>query len=212
MLNRSRPAQSLLEAIIAIGVILVATISATTLIIVTITAGRASTDKIEAANFAREGVEVVRQIRDSNWMKRAQNINNPSTGTTYAWDDNPFFLGLDSDFRVENAKYAQLGGAIGDQNTFSLSYSPTTGWSLNDGSSNPVNNIISKNQFSPSTTFFTQYCSDPTCTATKYSRTITIEKKTETNAGDYLDIVSTVTWRNRGDKFLKVSERLYDWR
>lgn len=71
---RQRPSQTLLEAILAIGVILVAVFSSTTLIVSTVTAGQSSEDKILAGNLAREGIEVVRGIRDSNWIKRAENI------------------------------------------------------------------------------------------------------------------------------------------
>lgn len=79
-INHSRQSQTLLEAILAIGVILVAVFSSTTLIVSTVTAGQSSEDKILAGNLAREGIEVVRGIRDSNWIKRAQNI------TAVDWD------------------------------------------------------------------------------------------------------------------------------
>lgn len=199
MLIRSRPAQSLLEAIIAIGVIMVATISATTLIVTTISSGRVSADKIQAANFAREGAEVVRAIRDSNWLKRAQNIDDNHTpqiaaDTTVQWDDSGSIT--DGYQRLEGTSY--VAQYVKSTNTWSLV--------LNG---DPV--IYFRNVSTP---FFTQICTEPSvCTATKYSRSIAISKITsDTNAGDYLQVVTTVTWNNHGAKSLVVTERLYDWR
>ena len=60
--------QSLLELIVAIGIILACTIATLTLVITSIQAGRKGSDKIIATNLAREGIEIVRNIRDSNWL------------------------------------------------------------------------------------------------------------------------------------------------
>ena len=60
--------QGLLEALVAIFIILGAVISTLTLVISSINAGRISTDKLVASSLAREGIEVVRNIRDSNWL------------------------------------------------------------------------------------------------------------------------------------------------
>jgi Tfp pilus assembly protein PilV len=60
--------QGLLEAIIAIGVILTSTIASLTLIIVSIEANRGVRERLIAVNLAREAIEVVRMMRDSNWL------------------------------------------------------------------------------------------------------------------------------------------------
>jgi len=212
MLNRTRSAQSLLEAIIAIGVILVATISATTLIVTTIAAGRASTDKIEAVNFAREGVEVVRQIRDSNWMKRAQNIVDGSGNgaTTAQWDDSgSIFDG-----------YKALGDATGK--CYFAVLDPQLGWALNVDTANPVapcassaQAVINKVTDNGPEFMTQQYCpigAGQSCKPTKYSRLISVQLLPDAVAGSYLNITSTIVWKNRGNKTLAVTERLYDWR
>lgn len=195
MLKPSRPAQSLLEAIIAIGVILVATISATTLIVTTISSGRVSADKIQAANFAREGVEIVRAIRDSNWLKRAQNIVDEAiagSGTTVQWDDS----GSITD------GYAPMNG-----NYLARFDQLTNAWSLVSNTGSGVISALT----SGATTFYTQACTG-SCTATKYSRLITISPNNEVNVGNYLLVTATVTWNNHGPKTQTVTERLYDWR
>jgi len=58
----------MLEAIIACGIISTAVSSALTLVQLSISAEKESENNIVAANLAREGIEVVRAIRDSNWL------------------------------------------------------------------------------------------------------------------------------------------------
>ncbi|MBI4092880.1 MAG: hypothetical protein HY420_03065 [Candidatus Kerfeldbacteria bacterium] len=61
--------QGLLETVIGIGVIIAGTIGSVTLIAATVTAGRATNNKVIAASLAREGIEAVRNIRDANWLR-----------------------------------------------------------------------------------------------------------------------------------------------
>lgn len=69
MTFRSRPSgQGLLEAIIAIGIILTATVASLTLIVSSIEASHGVRERLIAMNLAREGMEVVHQVRDSNWL------------------------------------------------------------------------------------------------------------------------------------------------
>lgn len=60
--------QGLLETIVAIGIILTGLVSSLTLVIFTLSASRQSADAIIASNLAWEGIEVVRNIRDSNYL------------------------------------------------------------------------------------------------------------------------------------------------
>jgi type II secretory pathway pseudopilin PulG len=63
--------QSMLEAVVAIGIITTALSSALTLVSGSINAEKDSETRIVAGNLAREGVEVVRSMRDSNWLAGA---------------------------------------------------------------------------------------------------------------------------------------------
>lgn len=72
--------QSLLEAVVAIGILATAVSSALTLVQSSIKAGKESETAIVAANLAREGVEVVRAIRDSNWIAGRTWDNGLSSG------------------------------------------------------------------------------------------------------------------------------------
>ena len=60
--------QSLLEAIFAIGLLLIA-VSAVLGLAIANSAGQSASElQLVANNLAREGIEVVRNIRDSNWL------------------------------------------------------------------------------------------------------------------------------------------------
>ncbi len=61
----------MLEAVIASGIIVTAVAAALTLVSRSIAAEKAAEDAIVAGNLAREGIEVVRNIRDSNWLAGA---------------------------------------------------------------------------------------------------------------------------------------------
>ena len=58
----------MLEAIIATGIIVTAVSSALTLVYSSINAEKQSEALLTAGNLAREGIEAVRSIRDSNWL------------------------------------------------------------------------------------------------------------------------------------------------
>ena len=67
----SRRGQSLIEVIVASAVIMTAVSAALTLVSSSINAEKNSEAQITAGNLAREGIEVVRSIRDSNWLAGA---------------------------------------------------------------------------------------------------------------------------------------------
>jgi hypothetical protein len=60
--------QSLVEAIIGVTVLVAGVVTALALGIMTVRAGQVSESRTIADNLAREGIEQVRNIRDSNWL------------------------------------------------------------------------------------------------------------------------------------------------
>lgn len=68
---RNENGQSMLEAVIATGIIVTAVSSALTLVSSSIKAEKESEALLSAGNLAREGIEAVRAIRDSNWLAGA---------------------------------------------------------------------------------------------------------------------------------------------
>lgn len=83
--------QGLLEATIALGIIITGVVAALTLGIANLSAGVTSESRIVAANLAREGVEVVRNIRDTNWTRGNAWDADLAIGTyTLRWDPTMF--------------------------------------------------------------------------------------------------------------------------
>lgn len=77
----------MLEAIIATGIIVTAVASALTLVAGAIKASKDSETSITAANLVREGVEVVRGLRDTNWLAGqpfATGLSGGGDGTDYS--------------------------------------------------------------------------------------------------------------------------------
>lgn len=68
LFTHNQKGQSLIELIIAISVLVVALVATTVLIVSSINASRESKNKLIATNLGREGIEIVRSIRDSNWI------------------------------------------------------------------------------------------------------------------------------------------------
>lgn len=60
---------TLLETVIAIGVILIGVVAVITLIIGSVKAGEATKQEVIGFNMSREGMEIARAIRDDNWLK-----------------------------------------------------------------------------------------------------------------------------------------------
>jgi len=77
---------TLLEGIIAIAVITIGMMAALALSLSNMLTARENVRRVVAANLAREGLEVVRNMRDTNWVKRDSNLANPD-GSLPNWDD-----------------------------------------------------------------------------------------------------------------------------
>jgi prepilin-type N-terminal cleavage/methylation domain-containing protein len=70
---------TLLETIIAIAIILFGLLSVIALSTSSLIASNITSDEFLATNFAREGIEAVRAVRDTNWLAY-------DTDSTTAWD------------------------------------------------------------------------------------------------------------------------------
>lgn len=68
---KATPGQTLIETIVAIGLLTTGIIAGLAAAISALSASDQSLQQIVAANLAREGAEVVRTIRDSNWYSGA---------------------------------------------------------------------------------------------------------------------------------------------
>jgi Tfp pilus assembly protein PilV len=117
--------QSLLELLVALLILVVALTATITLIVNSINAGKESRNRLIATSLAREGVEIVRNIRDSNWIDPAApnwdaGLTNGTTATatpiigivgsptTITFDN-----GANAQVKEYNNAYVQGVGALG---------------------------------------------------------------------------------------------------
>ncbi|MFH0873480.1 MAG: prepilin-type N-terminal cleavage/methylation domain-containing protein [Candidatus Komeilibacteria bacterium] len=80
---------TLLEGIIAMAVITIGLVAGITLTVVNISSAQNNERRIVAANLAREGIEAIRNMRDSNWLKVNLNESYTTTGggtKLYTWN------------------------------------------------------------------------------------------------------------------------------
>ncbi len=201
MTNRIPRGQSLVEAMVAISIIISSVSSSLALVQSSITSTTNGGTQVAAANLAREGIEVVRALRDTNWLKSqsfqtglvdaggskiARPILNPGDGT---WSAS--FVA--TSISAPNATvYVTPDGVY-----FQTDGTPPTG-SLPSA----YTRILSLQHL----------CRD---NATGAERAVSGSGSclgSETFAG--LLTGSTVRWRGVGGRFqtLTLEERLYDWR
>lgn len=81
-LLKNKKGETILETIIAMGVLMIGITLASTIIGSSLRNINASKNRIIAINIAREGIEAVRNIRDTNWLKF-------SSKRRLCWNNNP---------------------------------------------------------------------------------------------------------------------------
>jgi len=199
--------QSLIEAIIGISILVAGVVTALALGIMTIRSGQISQSRTIADNLAREALEQVRAIRDSNWLadQNAVEDGNP----TWRWD-----LNLCDD-EMTTAKL------VIDPDTFFSSISWTEE-SIDQAVvyrvSDPDRSLVYYQQISDANGGTPPADSTPTV----YRRWIQIEPQPATNncvsvapdlVPDYYVVTATVQWVESGATHTaELREDLYNWR
>lgn len=77
---------TLIELIITIGVLTIGILGSFSLAIANSNNNKANKDRVIAGNLAREGLELVRNIRDSNWLRLDSNISCDGGATICSFD------------------------------------------------------------------------------------------------------------------------------
>lgn len=86
-ISKNQSGQTLLEVIIALGIITSVLFAVWALFLSNYNTERETETRIVAANLAREGIEAVKNLRDSNWIKINENVT--TTGSTlWSWYQN----------------------------------------------------------------------------------------------------------------------------
>lgn len=191
----------MIETLVALAVILAATVGPVSLITSSLADFSFSKNKLVAANLAQEGIELVRAIRETNVI--CDTLNG---ATIWPWNENP---------ELPNPP----GGNPFSNTTAGVAVDLTTTTNCGAGGASIVVPILStscsqKLRFDPSTGIYGN--SGPQESA--FSRCVSIRVPSASpdsgiSASDQMDIVSTVTWNEKGNsKSLVLQERLYNWR
>ncbi|TAL19311.1 hypothetical protein EPN90_04055 [Patescibacteria group bacterium] len=196
--------QGLLEMIVAIGIITTGVLGTLTLVSATIVATGESEGRLVAGNLAREAVEVVRNIRDSNWLAGKN------------WEEG--LVGLAGD----RSAAAFFGPATA---SWTLDFSPngfgsaaTLVYRLN---SPPFEDVFVQSAISPGGASLTPYerliflypiCRDePTNSETVVAADPAACPPPFMEVG--LDVRAEVRWRVKGGiRSVIAEEKIYDWR
>lgn len=217
---------TLLETVVAIGLILFGVLSMMLLSLVTLYAGRNSEDEFLATQFAQEGIEVVRSIRDSNWLAYDSDSTTLWNAGLYADGvEGPIYTAvifaedLSAGRTLQFFVPAETGGGCFDLADEILSYDCEAIWYddglkfYNQGATSEFNpNIYTATPFSRIIKLY------PVC------RNITTNAEQIITSGQCTDLGSTFTqvgidsvveirWSSRfGQRTYILEEKLYNWK
>ncbi len=205
--------QSLIEAIIAIGIIVVGLFSIWALFMSNNFSEQESETRILASNLAREGIEAVKNIRDTDWLKRDENIQNASNAV-WLWDQNTSSTELTYNYGiVQNLfvnDYVYIASTSGETDSANKLYLRSDGFYDHNltGSSTPYSRVL----------IFTALCCP---TLDNVNCTLPVSISTSTNSGGCvggklkigMDVISKVKWTlNRQPRSVAVEDQIFNWR
>lgn len=178
--------QTLLEVMLAIGIMVFGVISIISLSITSSVMARRTSKELVATQLAREGVEAVHNIRDSNWLAI-------DDGEAVSWNTNLYNTILPTDYTTVPV-FNSTGAAGGV-------------WSINNWAVNNPTKICLN-----SSHIYIQRLNNNPCppgfTETPYRRLLTITPIT-----DGLNVKCKVIWNDGGKDYSKImEENIYDWK
>ncbi len=203
---KKRHAQGLIETIIAIGIIITGVVSSTSLMVQNQISSEDAQKRLVAVNLAREGLEIVRNMRDTNWLsceisQGILNCNNWDQGISFGSDTTavPVFNALDNSWLI-------------DFTADSIHHDDARIWRRNSGDPAAIGAQFNSDQQTPDDSVLTNYrrilelksiCSDKTI-ADECSGGLT-------KIG--IRVQSKVSWLDRGkESEIVIEERLFNWR
>lgn len=193
----------MIEVLAAMFILIVGIVSVASLLLVSQKISRSKTNEVIATNLAREGVEVARGIRDSNWL--AMEAGDPSVTS---WDQGLYFV--KSDGSVDYDGIAKL-----DPNTYewSLNFSPYKyNQLLCKIYFNKINNLYTHDSLNSAPTIFTRFLKlYPICQGGDIIISGTCADWETEKIG--IQVISRVSWKEEGVEQNKyIEERIYDWK
>lgn len=195
---KNKSGQSLIELIVAVAIIQVGLLSVWSLFLSNFNAEREAELRIVGANLSREGIELVKNIRDSNWLRGDRGEVNKE-GTIWPWDE-----GLN--FGIYSVSYDN--GALEDE-TASQLYIDAQGFYTNSSVGtkiSPYKRTIELKSVCCSDIIN----SDLVCDDTNYQ----IKESTEPcSLRIGVNIIAKTTWSHSGSERNSVVEDIiYNWR
>jgi len=198
---------TIIEIVISMFIIAIAIVGIFTALSIVVILTSDSADRLTATYLAQEGMEIVRNIRDTNWIKIQ---SDPATGIEHSWIDGLTSAGDPSIDCVQGCEADYTTG------TGVLLPSPMKPWSLNDYL------CIDENGF---------YANSSTCSQpAKFKRRIIITCLPDNDcAKDYImKVVVQVSWKKKstilgdgtdafsnsicsGSNCVTAEETLYNW-
>lgn len=195
---------TLIELLVAMMVIFLGLFTAATLVYGNLALVRRDTDQVTAMNLAREGVELAKEMRDSNWLAGKDfddGMFNPLNVTDYT--ATPYWFGNDA------PSFQFTANALGDGDTVVLAL-------MDVNTPNFFANQTSQPQLNGTPTPFLRMvtfhpiCGDETHIANSGSDCNDIQPGTQ-KVG--VRVESHVQWNARGKQYdTTVFTDLYDWR
>ncbi len=119
MVNNNLKAFTLIEVVLAIFILSIAVSGAFTLISQTLNAATLAQSKLIASYLAQEGVEIVENIRNTNWLAH---IDDPDV----SWQDNLNGGDWQIDYKNQKLAYGISGNFLNIDDGGFYSYSPGT--------------------------------------------------------------------------------------
>ena len=209
---------SLIELIISLAVFTIGVLGTLNLAFSNVRDSRDNLDKIIAVNLAREGIELIRNVRDSNWLKVEANEKD-SLGAYYTWDyglsvGNQGYVYMDYNEDYNDAFPTVIPGACSDIESCVSSctecelYPNIDGYYAHDNSGVLINYSRGFK--------LNKICVDETLTNPQANEDTNIDTDQDCDAGDThigFQVTSYVQWTSNGTlKSVQIVDQLYNWR
>ena len=191
--------QGLLETVIAIGIIVTGVVGTMNLTISNQTSSSDAQDRLIAVNLAREGVEVIRNIRDTNWLSC-------EIASCNDWDE---YL-TSGTITIGTLLFdPDTNTWIMDFTADSIDHNNARVWRRNAG--DYIGAMFQSDEAVPSNAALTGYNRIIELHSICDDKTITSSCGAKEKIG--IRVQSTVKWENRGKPLeLTAEERLFNWR
>lgn len=216
---------TLIEAVIAMGIIVVGLVALVALAWISVTSSRSANDTFVAASIAQEGIEAVRSIRDTNWLLYDSDSTTEwsaglksSTGIDYSAGLTKETTNLEQQWTLDFAVDAfgqQCDGADGPYDCTALWTDPSHTEYIQYASGSFDSSAFEQTRFQR-VLYLYPICRDPQ----NDDDEVVLNTATDTCATKGLqyeqvgvNVIVLVHWPGRGKvNEYALEERLYDWR